>query len=1040
MPSKSTNIYLGGISCSRLNSFCRRVVVIKTGVSDKRFFKLSMRLASNYEIGAPWGRGLDKYLYTVKAKGDKAQYICREISYAHMTPAQKEKLHARCTAARRMDCQYIGHIVDVVCDDDEQKCYILYPAGQTFAELRALRKPSLEDAHSSLMQLLKALAYLHNKVKPGSDIGTVLAGILTPDRILYKQGVLKIIDYALLDSLSVGDTILDTQEVYCYAPPEILQAIAKSETHTLLTEKADLWSLGCIVYEFVTGLRPLKLSSAMDAYDKSTSIMDSISLPPVYEKDIKPILAILFSPMSARRLPAMALQNNPKVSSAPTLLYKGRNLTGLKTADFDLLDYSDSDTVCAESVSSNQDESQSTQPEEECAPAKIEAMDDSESVVSAATTAMTSLPAGHDRPSEAAEEQWTDMMIAARNNDRHSVKKLMQRYSTVVDALGRTALMHAAICGHSAVVKLLAKAERGRVCTERGWTALMYAACHDNVDACKVLCKYEGGIATNNGFTALMIATQQNSLGAIAELVSKEGRRKDSTGTTSLMMAAKAGSKDAVRHLHVLEAKIQNDSGYAAIHIAAEENKAEVLSFLIKREANCLAPGGLTALHVATLSDSTDSIVYLLHSLHSFKTERGYTALMLAAMEDLPDAVEILIKEEARIKDGDGCTALMHAARRNSFGVIRDLLPLEGKLTDSAGCTALHHAVMCKSKDCVRILAPYEWNVANADGKKPAELAEESGDSELKDIIDSSVTHKPLIDLESGAQVARCEPTLTDLMKAVKACSIPQVKEFIHQAGKFSAAGYTALAYAAVLNYVDLAALLIEKEAGLQAPLPTDPKEKAWEGCTALMLAAWHGHIGVVRLLLQHETKLQRRDGRTALMLASTKGHEEIVSLLIPYESGMKDRRRYTALALAAQRGSLNVIKLLVPHEARIPTRRGFSALMFAVQEGHTKSVGYLAKHESGMQLKNGQTALMSAASHGFIKCLSILLPYEKGMQRTDGYTALMSACKHSHVEAINLLASHELNLKTKDGRRAWDFAKTKAATDALKQFAASKS
>lgn len=1004
----------------------------------KGFLKLFMRLSSNYESGDLWGRGLDKCLYIVKVKGDNTQYICREISYAHMTPAQKEKLDARFTAVRKMDCQYVANIVDIICDEDEKKCYVLYPTGQTVAELRAVRKPSLEDAHSSLMQLLKGLAYLHGKVKPGCDIGVVLAGILTPDRILYKQGILRIVDYVLLDSFSVGDTILDRQEMYCYAPPEILLAVAKSDTHTLLTEKADLWSLGCVIYEFITGLQPLRFNSAMDAYNKSTGIIETISLQQNYS-DLKSILAILFSHIPARRLPAIALQNNPKVVSAPPLLYNGRNLIGLKTEDFDILDYSDADTICVESASSNQDESAFVKHEEDCTHAAAEAIDDSESIVSAATTAMTSLPASYDRPLEAAEEQWTDMMVAARNNERYSVKKLMQRYSTVVDTAGRTALMHAAICGHTAVVKLLVKTEKGKMCTEKGWTALMYAACHDNADACKVLCKYEGGIATSNGFTALMIATQQNSLGAIAELANKEGRRKDSTGTTSLMMAAKAGNKDAVRYLHVMEAKIQNDNGYAAIHVAAEENKAEVLSFLIKREANCLAPGGLTALHVAALNDSTDSIIYLLHSLHSFKTERGYTALMLAAMEDLPDAVEILSKEEARIKDAEGCTALMHAAKKNSFGVIRDLLPIEGKLTDSAGCTALHHAVMCKSKDCARILAPYEWNIANANGKTPAELAAELGEDELKNIIDSSVSHKPLVDIESGTQAARCEPTLTDLMKAVKACSIPQVKEFIHQAGKFSTAGYTALDYAAILNYVDLVALLIESEAGLQTPLPTDPKEKAWEGCTALMLAAWHGHIGVVKLLLQHETKLQRRDGRTALMLASSKGHEEIVNLLIPYESGMKDRRRYTAMILAAQRGNLNILKLLVPYEARIQTKRGFSALMFAVQEGHTKSVGYLAEYESGMQLKNGQTALMSAASHGFIKCLSILLPYEKGMQRADGYTALMSACKHAHVEAINLLASHELNLRTKDGRGAWDFAKTKTATDALKQLTASK-
>lgn len=999
-----------------------------------------MKLASNYEPGALWGQGLDRCLYTVEAKRDKARYICRELSYACLTPTQQERLSARISGARKMVCQHVGQIADVICDEGEQKHYILYSAGQTLAELRALKKPSLDDVHSSLMQLLKALAYLHSKVKPDSDVGVVLAGILTPERILCSKGLLKVVDYVLPDSLSIGEALLDNQEMYCYAPPELLHAVAKSELQGTLTEKADLWSLGCLIYEFITGLKPLRVSPVTEAYNMSMTIMETISLPPSYDKDIKPVLSILLSPIPARRLPAMALQNNPRIVSAPLLLYDGKNLTGLKTADFDLLDYSDSGTVCAESASSDQAASEPALSKDECTPAEIGAIDDSVSVVSSATTAMTSLPADYRRPSEAVEEQWTDMMIAARNNDRHSVKKLMQCYSMVVDTAGKTALMHAAICGHSAIAKLLAKTERGKVCTERGWTALMYAACHNNADVCKVLWKYEGGMTTSNGFTALMIATQQNSIDAIAELANKEAKRKDLTGTTALMMAAKIGSKDAVRHLHVLEGKIQNDNGYAAIHIAAEENKADVLSFLIKREATCLAPGGLTALHVAALNDSTDSIRYLLQSLHSLKTERGYTALMLAAMADLPDAVELLVKEEARMRDNDGCTALMHAAQKNSFGVIRDLLPLEGKLTDSTGSTALHHAVRCNSKDCVRILAPYERSIANEDGKKPAELAAESGAHDLKEIIDVSTSHRPLINLEPDTPPTHYEPTLTDLMKAVKACSTPQVKEFIHQAGRFSTTGYTALAYAAVLNYADLAALLLEKEAGLQAPLPADPKEKAWEGSTALMLAAWHGHIEVVRLLLQHETRLQRRDGRTALMLASVKGHEEIVSLLIPYEAGIKDRRRYTALALAAQRGNLAVIKLLVPHEARIPTRRGFSALMFAVQEGHTKSVGYLAKHESGMQLKNGQTALMSAASHGFIKCLSILLPHEKGMQRTDGYTALMSACKHAHAEAITLLADHELGLRTKDGRGAWDFATTKAARDALKQVNLSKS
>ena len=57
---------------------------------------------------------------------------------------------------------------------------------------------------------------------------------------------------------------------------------------------------------------------------------------------------------------------------------------------------------------------------------------------------------------------------------------------------------------------------------------------------------------------------------------------------------------------------------------------------------------------------------------------------------------------------------------------------------------------------------------------------------------------------------------------------------------------------------------------------------------TSLMVAAFYGKAGCVRLLAEKEARMQDEDGWTALIYAARNGHLECVKILAPLEQGMK--------------------------------------------------------------------------------------------------------------------------------------------------------
>ncbi|KAM3409423.1 hypothetical protein ACQJBY_002004 [Aegilops geniculata] len=94
---------------------------------------------------------------------------------------------------------------------------------------------------------------------------------------------------------------------------------------------------------------------------------------------------------------------------------------------------------------------------------------------------------------------------------------------------------------------------------------------------------------------------------------------------------------------------------------------------------------------------------------------------------------------------------------------------------------------------------------------------------------------------------------------------------------------------------------------------------------TPLHLAAWAGHVDVVKCLCQHKADVgaAAMDDTAAIHFASQKGHLEVVRELLASGASVKakNRKGFTALHFAAQNFHLDLVKYLVRRGVDITTK-----------------------------------------------------------------------------------------------------------------------
>lgn len=138
----------------------------------------------------------------------------------------------------------------------------------------------------------------------------------------------------------------------------------------------------------------------------------------------------------------------------------------------------------------------------------------------------------------------------------------------------------------------------------------------------------------------------------------------------------------------------------------------------------------------------------------------------------------------------------------------------------------------------------------------------------------------------------------------------------------------------------------------------TDPEN---DDKSLLMTAAEKGHlkacIGLVMLAEDtgHSIDATSRKGSTALMLAAFNGHDGVVSFLVERDADihLSNNQGVTPLMAAAWSGSGVAVSLLIDNGADINAvdTQGMNAILYAAQNGHTTLVKLL--HEAGADHKH---------------------------------------------------------------------------------------
>jgi ankyrin repeat protein len=200
--------------------------------------------------------------------------------------------------------------------------------------------------------------------------------------------------------------------------------------------------------------------------------------------------------------------------------------------------------------------------------------------------------------------------------------------------------------------------------------------------------------------------------------------------------------------------------------------------------------------------------------------------------------------------------------------------------------------------------------------------------------------------------------------------------------------GRTALGTAARNGHGALVSLLLACGA--------DPRHRHSSGARALDRAAQEGHLDVVERLLAHDPgllDLPGSQGDTPLIMAAGHGHVVLVRLLLDRGADARHRNEggLRALDWAAQTGLGEVAGVLLAHDPELLDLPGFherTALAAAAGGGHTALVADLLGRgaDPSRRLADGTRALDWAASQGHQAVVERLLSQDPGLLDLPGY------------------------------------------------------
>ncbi|ODV65913.1 Pkinase-domain-containing protein [Hyphopichia burtonii NRRL Y-1933] len=175
---------------------------------------------------------------------------------------------------------------------DNNKVYLILEyldGGELFHHLAQEKFMSEKNSAYYIAQIILALRYLHSELK-------VIYRDLKPENcMLNSEGNLVLTDFGLSKVSSTSDSKHSMIGTAQYMAPEIL----KGEPYDY---SVDWWSLGCVIYDLLTGSPPFTGNNNKKIMDKIISAKKNLKFPFYLSNDAKDLLRKLLQPNPDKRL------------------------------------------------------------------------------------------------------------------------------------------------------------------------------------------------------------------------------------------------------------------------------------------------------------------------------------------------------------------------------------------------------------------------------------------------------------------------------------------------------------------------------------------------------------------------------------------------------------------------------------------------------------------------------------------------------------------------------------------------------------------
>lgn len=232
------------------------------------------------------GSGSFGKVHKVQSRLTNQIFACKEIDYGKMAEKERKLLVHECNTLKELHHPQIVSYVDRYLDKARSKIFIIMEYCENGDLARYIKRHKQERSFiaedkiwSVLVQLLNALKYCHFDMVPTAGHKVIHRDIKPGNVFLTKDGSVKLGDFGLCRSLNDQSQAATNVGTPLYMPPEIL---AKQP----YSEKADVWSLGCVIYE-LAALQPPFQATNMDSLKIKVRSGARPSLPSNYSQALR---------------------------------------------------------------------------------------------------------------------------------------------------------------------------------------------------------------------------------------------------------------------------------------------------------------------------------------------------------------------------------------------------------------------------------------------------------------------------------------------------------------------------------------------------------------------------------------------------------------------------------------------------------------------------------------------------------------------------------------------------------------------------------